>query len=113
MPEISESGYLFFLKYPSLKTAVLYDAKISERARRWPLTKTPLPFVRKRQMEDLFIQAGVNFTNVRKTFFVRTLFRQLFLVLALAKNSYEKRAHKMLMKLTTGVNFTIIVGFAL
>ncbi len=43
--KISQKSVTYFLNGP-------YDAKISEKARRWPLTKTPLPFVRKQQMED-------------------------------------------------------------
>jgi hypothetical protein len=56
---------------------------------------------------------GVNFINILRTrFFVRKrifgakiLYESLFsgYVLALNKLSYEKRAHKMLMKLTQGI----------
>ncbi len=52
------------------------------------------------------LTAGVNFINIfTYEFFVRTLFRQVFLsyVLALAKDSYEKRMRLTLMKLTAGL----------
>jgi len=57
--------------------------------------------------------AAVNFINIFSAFFVRMSFRQLFYVRSYKKklpkrHPYEKIAQKMLMKLTPGVNTSIM-----